>query len=116
MLVDWLDVIAHRYAYDRDHVAVVAAAESAAAVLDIGFGDDRSTANSDLFAFQAGHAGRVAKNGAGVVSGGRTTGETGAHAADALLVEGKAAGKQVGRGKGDSETEGGFDECDFFHY
>ncbi|MCY1188514.1 hypothetical protein D9M73_296310 [compost metagenome] len=114
MVIDRFDVIAHRHTDDRNHVAVVAATEGAAAA-DIGLGDESGTTDGDLLAFQARHAGGVAENGAGIIGRRRATRETCAHAADALFVEGEAAGEQLSRGESDGEAERGF-EHDFFHY
>ncbi|MCY1453139.1 hypothetical protein D9M71_701100 [compost metagenome] len=114
MIIDRLDVVAHGHANERHHVTIGAAAW-AAATGNVGLGDDGGAANGDLFAFQARHAGRVAENGAGIIGRRRTTRETCAHAADALFVEGKAAGEQLSRGECDGEAERGFEHY-FFHY
>ncbi|MNP01196.1 hypothetical protein D3C76_930010 [compost metagenome] len=115
MFIDWLDVEAHWNADGWNHVAVIAAAEGATTVLDVGFGKNGCATHGDLLAFQARHTGRVAEYGAGIIGRRRTTRETCAHAADALFVEGKAAGEQLSRGECDGEAERGFEHY-FFHY
>ncbi|MNH11815.1 hypothetical protein D3C79_713390 [compost metagenome] len=114
VLIDGLDVEAHRNAHERNHVTVGRTAREAAA-RDIGLGDHGCGADSDLLTFQARHTGRVAEYGAGIIGRRRTTRETCAHAADTLFVEGKAAGEQLSRGESDGEAERGFEHY-FFHY
>ena len=70
---------------------------------------------SDLFALEAGHAGRVAINSACVVGRRRSPSVTSAHPADAVFVDGKASCEDLGGCHGNGEAKGGF-EHDFFHY
>ncbi|MNY15387.1 hypothetical protein D3C86_1485970 [compost metagenome] len=77
LVVDWLDVVTHGYGDERNHVAVVAAAVRAGAgVADVSVCVDHRNTAGDLFALDARHAGRVAKNGGCVVGRGRSPGKT----------------------------------------
>ncbi len=67
VIIDRFDVIAHWHADHRNHVTVVAAAECAATVVDVGLGNHGCGADADLFAFDSGHAGRVAEYGACII-------------------------------------------------
>ncbi|MNP07157.1 hypothetical protein D3C76_991720 [compost metagenome] len=115
VIVDRLHVVTHRNADHRHHVTIGFPPEVAARARDIGLGDDGGAAHGDLFAFEAGHAGRVAKHGAGIIGRRRTSRETCPHAADALFVQGEAAGEQLAGSKRNGYAEGGFEHY-FFHY
>ncbi|GBH12000.1 Kinesin-like protein [Pseudomonas syringae pv. actinidiae] len=71
-----------------------------------------------MFTFDTRHAGRVAEHGAGIVCGRGATCKAGAHAADALFVEGEAGSEQLRR----SQTQGESKSCPvqcfchYFHY
>ncbi|MCY1441598.1 hypothetical protein D9M71_579180 [compost metagenome] len=114
LVVDWLDVVAHGYADERNHIAVGAAAEGAAAA-DVGAGDDGSCAAGYLLALEARHACRVTKYCACIFGSGGAASKTSAHATDALFVEGKATGENLSGCHGNCEAESGFEHY-FFHY
>ena len=67
LVIQLVGVKAHRNACERHHVTFVGALDAAIGILDIG----RSINNSDtacyLLAAEAGHTGRVTKNGTGIV-------------------------------------------------
>ncbi|MNF54948.1 hypothetical protein D3C84_363930 [compost metagenome] len=110
LVVQRLDVIAHGHAHGGNHVAVVAAAKCAAGVIDLGLGEDHRGPGTHLLALDARHAGRVAEYGGGVIGGGGATGEGGAHAADALLVDGETGGQAIAGGGADGQGEGGLED------
>ncbi|MOA07974.1 hypothetical protein D3C78_1277060 [compost metagenome] len=78
MVVDWLDVVTHGHGDERNHVAVIAATivRGGACVADVSVCVDHRNTAGDLFALDARHAGRVAKNGGCVVGRGRSPGKT----------------------------------------
>ncbi|MNE75832.1 hypothetical protein D3C80_1720290 [compost metagenome] len=116
LVIDWLDVIAHRHAHEGDHVAFVGAAvRTGAGITDVGVRVDKCNAAGHLFAFEARHAGRVANNCGCVIGRRRSPGKTCPHPADALFVEGKATCEDLGGCQGNGEANGGFEHY-FFHY
>ncbi|MNY15757.1 hypothetical protein D3C86_1489850 [compost metagenome] len=116
LVIEWLDVIAHRHAHERDHVTFVGAAvRTRAGIADVGVCVDECNTAGYLFAFEARHAGRVANNGGCVVGRRRSPGKTSTHPADALFVQGKATCKDLGGCHGNGEANGGFEHY-FFHY
>ena len=93
VFINRLDVITHWHRSQRHHIAVFLAAKGTAGMADIGFRHEQGSTCTHLLLFQARHAGRVAVNGTGIIRGGRSTGETGAHTADTLFIDCKTAGK-----------------------
>ncbi|MCY1521734.1 hypothetical protein D9M68_565590 [compost metagenome] len=109
-VIQRLDVIAHGHAHGGDHVTVVAAAKGTAGVIDVGPGEDQGGTGADLLALDARHAGRVAEYGGGVIGRRGATGECGAHAADALFVDGEAGCQAVAGSGADGQGEGGLED------
>src|SRR5690606_523839 len=99
----------------RSDISVIGAGENAARVINIRAGLDRSKTATDLGPLQTRHARRVAKHGAGIQRRGRATSEAGAHAADALLVNGQAVCHQLAGGSGYGDSERGFEPGVFDH-
>ena len=103
MLVNRGDQVAERHANAGYHVAfvgarVISAKLRRAGVLDGGFGIQVSGANTDFVLLEAGHTGRVAIHGAGIVGRRGAPGKTGSHPADTLFVKGETTGEQLSRG------------------
>lgn len=71
----------------------------------VGLGDDGSAAHGELFALEAGHAGRVAIHSAGIFGRGRAPRKTGSHAADTLFVQREPGGEQLAGSKRNSYAE-----------